>query len=217
MNALAADLIRQASELSASVVRPIPGSRKIHVSGSRADLRVPMREVALADTPLVFGAEKNPPLALYDTSGPYTDPQAGIDLVAGLALLRAPWIEERGDSEVLKGLSSEFGRKRAADPKLAGVRFPHTGAPRCAKAGANVSQMHYARRGIITPEMEYIAIRENQRLHSVAGRGACLRNIRAKASARKSRNSSRPNSCAARSRAAARSFRPTSITLNSSR
>jgi phosphomethylpyrimidine synthase len=167
MNALAADLIRQTSELSASVVRPIPGSRKIHVAGSRADLRVPMREVSLADTPLVFGAEKNPPLALYDTSGPYTDPKVGIDLAAGLAPMRARWIEERGDSERLNGLSSEFGRKRATDPKLAAVRYQHTGAPRRAKAGANVSQMHYARRGIITPEMEYIAIRENQRLQSV--------------------------------------------------
>ena len=167
MNALAVDLIRQTSELSTSVVRPIPGSRKIHIAGSRADLRVPMREVELADTPLMFGAEKNPPLAVYDTSGPYTDPQVRIDLVAGLAPARARWIEERGDSEMLKGLSSEFGRKRAADPKLVGVRFPHTGAPRRAKSGANVSQMHYARRGIITPEMEYIAIRENHRLQSL--------------------------------------------------
>jgi phosphomethylpyrimidine synthase len=167
MNALAIDLIRQTSELSTSVVRPIPGSRKIHIAGSRADLLVPMREVELADTPLMFGAEKNPPLAVYDTSGPYTDTQMRIDLVAGLAPLRARWIEERGDSETLKGLSSEFGRKRAADPKLADVRFPHTGAPRRAKSGANVSQMHYARRGIITPEMEYIAIRENQRLQSL--------------------------------------------------
>jgi phosphomethylpyrimidine synthase len=167
MNALAVELIRQTSELSTSVVRPIPGSRKIHIAGSRADLHVPMREVELADTPLMFGAEKNPPLAVYDTSGPYTDPQVRIDLVAGLAPLRARWIQERGDSEMLKGLSSEFGRKRATDPKLADVRFPHVGTPRRAKSGANVSQMHYARRGIITPEMEYIAIRENQRLQSL--------------------------------------------------
>ena len=162
MNALAADLIRQTAELSESVTRPIPGSRKIHVSGSRADLQVPMREVVLADTPLMFGAEKNAPLALYDTSGPYTDPQISIDLAAGLAPLRARWIVERGDSEQLKGLSSAFGRQRALDPKLADVRFPHVGAPRRAKAGANVSQMHYARRGIVTPEMEFIAIRESQ-------------------------------------------------------
>jgi len=167
MNALAADLIRDTTALSEAVTRPIPGSRKIHVPGSRADLSVPMREVALSDTPLVFGAEKNAPLAVYDTSGPYTDPGARIDLVAGLAPLRANWIAERGDTETLKGLSSEFGRRRAADPKLAGVRFPHTRAPLRAKAGANVSQMHYARRGIVTPEMEYIAIRENQKIDAL--------------------------------------------------
>jgi len=167
MNALAADLIRDTTALSEAVTRPIPGSRKIHVPGSRADLSVPMREVQLSDTPLVFGAEKNAPLAVYDTSGPYTDPGVRIDLIAGLAPLRANWIAERGDTETLKGLSSEFGRKRAVDPKLAGVRFPHTRAPLRAKAGANVSQMHYARRGIVTPEMEYIAIRENQRLDAL--------------------------------------------------
>ena len=167
MNALAADLIRDTTALSEAVTRPIPGSRKIHLRGSRVDLNVPMREVALSDTPLVFGAEKNAPLAVYDTSGPYTDPAVRIDLVAGLAPLRAAWIGERGDTETLKGLSSEFGRRRAADPKLAGVRFPHTRAPLRAKAGANVSQMHYARRGIVTPEMEYIAIRESQRLDAL--------------------------------------------------
>ena len=167
MNALATDLIRQTEELSESVTRPISGSQKIYVAGSRPDLRVAMREVALSDTPLAFGAEKNPSIAIYDTSGPYTDPNLRIDLVAGLAPLRARWIEERGDTEILRGLSSEFGRKRASDPKLNAVRFPHTGAPRRAKSGANVSQMHYARRGIITPEMEYIAIRENQRIESL--------------------------------------------------
>jgi phosphomethylpyrimidine synthase len=167
MNALAADLVRDTTALSETVTRPIPGSRKIHAQGSRADLKVPMREVQLSDTPLVFGAEKNAPLALYDTSGPYTDPDVRIDLVAGLAPLRANWIAERGDVETLRGLSSEFGRRRAADPKLAGVRFPHTRAPLRAKAGANVSQMHYARRGIVTPEMEYIAIRENQKLETL--------------------------------------------------
>ncbi|HEX4480494.1 MAG TPA: phosphomethylpyrimidine synthase ThiC [Rudaea sp.] len=169
MNALASDLIRQTEELSESVTRPIPGSKKIYVTGSRSDLRVPLREVELSDTPKMFGAEKNAPLALYDTSGVYTDPNARIDLVAGLAPLRAKWIDERGDTEILRGLSSEFGRKRAADPKLGDVRFPHTGTPRRAKAGMNVSQMHYARRGIVTPEMEYIAIRENQRIEALHG------------------------------------------------
>jgi phosphomethylpyrimidine synthase len=162
MNALASDLIRQTSALSDSVTRPIPGSRKIHVDGSRPDLRVPMREVAQSDTPLAFGAEKNAPLALYDTSGPYTDPEAHIDLIAGLEPLRARWIGQRGDCASLSGLSSEFGRRRAGDAKLDAVRFPRARNPVRAIAGANVTQMHYARRGIVTPEMEFISIRENQ-------------------------------------------------------
>jgi len=164
MNALASDLIRETIALSDSVTRPIPGSRKIHVAGSRADLRVPLREIAQSDTPLAFGAEKNPPLALYDTSGPYTDPEARIDLTAGLEPLRARWIGQRGDCASLSGLSSEFGRRRAADAKLDAVRFPRVRNPLRAIAGANVTQMHYARRGVITPEMEFIAIRENQKL-----------------------------------------------------
>jgi len=167
MNALPNDLIRQTAELSEAVTRPIPGSRKVYVAGSRPDVRVPMREIALADTPLVFGAEKNAPFSTYDTSGPYTDPEARIDLAAGLAPLRAEWIAARGDSEQLSGQSSEFGRKRASDPRLAAVRFGHVRAPRRAKAGMNVSQMHYARRGEVTPEMEYIAIRENQRIEAI--------------------------------------------------
>ncbi len=171
MNALASDLIRQTSALSDSVTRPIPGSRKIHVAGSRADLRVPMREVAQADTPLAFGAEKNPALALYDTSGPYTDPEARIDLTAGLEPLRARWIGQRGDCASLSGLSSEFGRRRAGDPKLDAVRFPRARNPLRAIAGANVTQMHYARRGIVTPEMEFIAIRENQQIEGLRSAG----------------------------------------------
>ena len=167
MNALPADLIRRTSELSADVTRPIPGSRKVHVQGSRPDLQVPMREIALSDTPKMFGAEKNAPFTVYDTSGPYTDPEARIDLTAGLAPLRAEWIGERGDVEQLPGLSSRYGLQRASDPKLAPVRFPATHRPLRAKAGANVSQMHYAKRGIVTPEMEYIAIRENQKLEAI--------------------------------------------------
>ncbi|GMV28552.1 MAG: phosphomethylpyrimidine synthase [Rhodanobacteraceae bacterium] len=163
MNALPSDLVRQTQELSEQVTRPIPGSRKIHVVGSREDLRVPLREIALADTPLVFGAEKNAPVTVYDTSGPYTDPDYRVDLSAGLPPLRARWINERGDVEQLVGLSSEFGRRREADPRLDAVRFPNLRRPLRAKAGANVTQMHYARKGIITPEMEFIALRENQR------------------------------------------------------
>ena len=167
MNAIPSELIQQAEKLSADVVRPIPGSRKVYVQGSRPDLRVPMREIALARTPTLFGGEDNAPVTVYDTSGPYTDPQADIDLTRGLPPLRAQWIAERGDTETLPGLSSEFGRRREQDPKLAAVRFPNRPRPRRAVAGANVTQMHYARRGIVTPEMEFIAIRENQRLEAV--------------------------------------------------
>jgi phosphomethylpyrimidine synthase len=167
MNALPTDLLRRTAQLSETVTRPIPGSSKVYVSGSRPDLRVPMREIALSDTPKVFGAERNAPFTTYDTSGPYTDPAARIDLAAGLPALRAAWIAERGDVESLPGLSSEFGRKRASDPRLAEVRFPHVPRPLRARAGANVSQMHYARRGIVTPEMEYIAIRENQKIEAI--------------------------------------------------
>ena len=167
MNALPSDLVRAAQELSEAVTRPIPGSRKIHVQGSRPDLQVPMREISQAQTPTLFGGETNPSITVYDTSGPYTDPAYTVDLAAGLPALRASWITERGDVEQLPGLTSAFGRERAADAKLDTVRFGHTRTPLRAKPGANVTQMHYARRGIVTPEMEYIAIRENQRIEAL--------------------------------------------------
>ena len=149
------------AHVDSAAVAPLPSSRKIHVEGSRPDLRVPMREIAQSDTPASFGAEKNPPIVVYDTSGPYTDPQARIDIRAGLPALRARWIEERGDTQLLDGPTSRFGRERLDDPTLAQLRFELKRTPRRARPGANVSQMHYARRGIVTPEMEYIAIREN--------------------------------------------------------
>ncbi|WP_296252962.1 phosphomethylpyrimidine synthase ThiC, partial [uncultured Stenotrophomonas sp.] len=164
-------LQQQAQQLSESVTRPIPGSRKIFVAGSRPDLQVPMREIALTRTPTLFGGEENHPVTVYDTSGPYTDPQANIDLAAGLAAVRSAWIEERGDTEQLAGLSSEFGRGRQHDGRLDAVRFPGRTLPRRAIGTANVTQMHYARRGIVTPEMEYVAIRENQRLDAVRDEG----------------------------------------------
>ncbi len=171
MSAEPASLLRQTEQLSESVTTPIPGSRKVFVEGSRADLRVPMREIALSRTPTVFGGEDNPPVTVYDTSGPYTDPGARIDLSTGLGALRAGWVAERGDTEQLAALSSAFGRAREHDPKLASVRFPNRALPRRAAAGANVSQMHYARRGIVTPEMEFVAIRENQRIEALADAG----------------------------------------------
>ncbi|WP_445145774.1 phosphomethylpyrimidine synthase ThiC [Dyella sp. Tek66A03] len=169
MNALPTDLARAAQELSEAVTRPIPGSRKVHVQGSRPDLRVPLREIEQAQTPTLFGGEVNPPITVYDTSGPYTDPDYQVDLASGLPPVRAAWIAERGDTEQLGGLSSAFGRQRAADAKLDAFRFTGIRAPHRAKAGANVTQMHYARRGIITPEMEYIAIRENQKIEALHG------------------------------------------------
>jgi len=148
-----------------AAVRPLPNSTKVHVAGSRPDIRVPMREIAQADTPAFGGGapERNPPVWVYDTSGPYTDPAATIDIRKGLPALRAAWIAERGDTELLDAPSSAYGRERLADPKLAELRFDLSRRPRRAKAGANVTQMHYARRGIVTPEMEFVAIRENLR------------------------------------------------------
>ena len=145
-----------------AAVRPLPNSRKVFVVGSRPDIRVPMREITQADTDTAFGGERNPPIYVYDCSGPYSDPQAEIDVRQGLPAMRAPWIAGRGDSEPLAGLSSQFGRQRAADLALDELRFPGLQRkPLRAKSGCNVSQMHYARRGMITPEMEYVAIREN--------------------------------------------------------
>ena len=152
--------------------QPIAGSQKIYVTGSRPDIRVPMREIRQSPTPLADGKfEDNPPVTVYDTSGPYTDPDVTIDVRQGLAPIRLNWIQERNDTEQLEGLTSVYGRKRANDLKTAGLRFQHTRIPRRAKSGKNVTQMHYARQGIITPEMEFIAIRENQRLreHREAG------------------------------------------------
>jgi phosphomethylpyrimidine synthase len=143
---------------------PFPNSTKIHVEGSRPDVRVPMREVRVAPTRTHAGLSvENPPVTVYDTSGPYTDPSARIDLYRGLEPLRRAWIEERGDVEELASVTSLYGREREADPRLAPIRFQRVRRPLRAKLGANVTQMHYARKGIVTPEMEFIAIRENQR------------------------------------------------------
>jgi phosphomethylpyrimidine synthase len=153
----------ETASLDAGTTEPFAKSRKIYVEGSRPDIRVPFREISLSDTPSQFGAEKNEPVIVYDTSGPYTDPTVNIDIRNGLPAMRAKWIMERGDVEELDGPSSAFGQQRKTDPELAAMRFNLTRKPLRAKAGKNVSQMHYARQGIITPEMEYIAIRENQR------------------------------------------------------
>ncbi|SFU27594.1 phosphomethylpyrimidine synthase ThiC [Pseudoduganella namucuonensis] len=151
------------AEVDSAAIAPLPNSRKIYVQGSRPDIRVPMREISQSDTSASFGHEKNPPIYVYDTSGPYTDPDVKIDIRSGLDTPRLPWILERDDTEELDGPTSEYGQERLADPALAELRFNLTRKPRRAKAGRNVSQMHYARQGIITAEMEYVAIRENLR------------------------------------------------------
>src|SRR6185295_14076817 len=132
-------------------VRPLPNSRKVYVQGSRPDIRVPMREVSQSDTPASFGAERNAAVFVYDTSGPYTDPAAEIDVRSGLPAVRAKWIEERGDTDELSGPTSQYGVERLRDPRLAEMRFRLTRRPRRAQPAANVSQMHYARRGMVTP------------------------------------------------------------------
>ncbi len=141
-----------------------PNSQKIYLSGSRADIRVPLREIAQDDTVTDKGREPNPPIPVYDTSGAYGDPNAKIDLKQGLPHIRSAWLNERGDTEILSGLSSEYGLERAHDPHTAHLRFNQITRPRRAKAGRNVTQMHYARKGIITSEMEFVALRERMKM-----------------------------------------------------
>jgi phosphomethylpyrimidine synthase len=160
--------LNEVAHVDEAAIKPLPNSRKVYVEGSSSDIRVPMREISLTDTHTRDGVETNPPVYVYDCSGPYTDPDAKIDIRSGLAPLREQWIAERNDTEQLAGPTSEYGRQRLADPALAELRFNLKRAPRRAKAGANVTQMHYARQGIVTPEMEFIAIRENQKLEGMS-------------------------------------------------
>ncbi|NRF27426.1 phosphomethylpyrimidine synthase ThiC [Vibrio coralliilyticus] len=147
-------------------VQPYPNSHKVYVEGSRPDIRVPMREISLADS-LIGGTkdspifEPNEPVRVYDTSGVYTDPTHTIDLYSGLPKLREEWIEERSDTEVLDDVSSVYTKQRLEDETLDELRYGNLPRIRRAKDGQCVTQLHYARKGIITPEMEYIALREN--------------------------------------------------------
>ena len=146
--------------------QPFPNSHKVYVEGTQQGVRVGMREITLSDT-FIGGDEQNPvyepnaPLRVYDTSGPYTDPEFKLDVRKGLNKYREQWIESRNDTEVLESVTSQFAQQRMADDGLDHIRFEHLPKIRRAKAGKNVTQMHYARQGIITPEMEYVAIREN--------------------------------------------------------
>ena len=154
----------QPSPTSTITTSPLPASKKVYIEGQLPGVRVAMREIALQPTTSGNGAPPTPngSVTVYDTSGPYTDATADIDIRRGLPPLRRAWIEQREDVEELSDVSSDYGRQRANDPALAHLRFQHIRKPLRAKPGQNVSQMHYAKRGIITPEMEYIAIRENQ-------------------------------------------------------
>ncbi|MBB3047334.1 phosphomethylpyrimidine synthase [Litorivivens lipolytica] len=168
--------LRETAQVDHDSVQPFPASSKIYVEGSMEGVRVPMREIKLTPTPVAgqdgeTRLEPNAPVRVYDTSGPYTDPNVEIDIRKGLAPLREQWIEQRGDTEVLSGDTSEYSKKRAADLTLEKLRFDLKRKPRRALAGKNVSQMHYAKQGIITPEMEYIAIRENMALAEAKAQG----------------------------------------------
>ena len=162
-NLSATDISAQHEQDSKDLTRILPASKKVYIQGSRADIQVPMRAIELTDTPTGLGGEHNPDILVYDTSGVYTDAKVAIDLNKGLPNVRESWIAERDDTERLNTLTSAFGQERLKDIRTAEIRFAHIQKPRRAKAGKNVTQMHYARQGIITPEMEYIAIRENQR------------------------------------------------------
>jgi phosphomethylpyrimidine synthase len=163
------------ARLRAITTGPMPASRKIYASGSiHSFLRVPMREIAQTPTRAPFAGEgatetPNPPICVYDTSGPYTDPDVTLDPRQGLPTPRLEWVRRREDVEELATTSSSYGRARRADAKLAGLQFHLTRKPLVAKSGANVTQLHYARRGVVTPEMEFIAIRENQRVAAGLG------------------------------------------------
>ena len=159
----AKEFINEDATLDPSALQSFSNSKKVYIEGSSPDIQVPFREISISDTPSEFGAEKNAPVLVYDTSGPYTDPQYDIDIQNGLPALRTKWISDREDTEILDGPSSDYGKERKNDPELEKMRFNLQRKPRKAKPGKNVSQMHYARKGIITPEMEFIAIRENQR------------------------------------------------------
>lgn len=147
---------------------PFPNSKKIYVEGKIHPIQVAMREIHLSPTRLTNGTlEENLPVTVYDTSGPYTDENSEIDIEKGLPRIREKWILDRNDVEVLDGITSNYGKARLADPKLDELRFSYNHKPKVAKAGKEITQLYYARQGIITPEMEYIAIRENQRIEQL--------------------------------------------------
>ncbi len=143
------------------VNQPISGSDKIYIEGSHTDIQVPMRRIHLSGVKTQEGQESCDPLVVYDTSGPYTDPKYTVDITQGLPSLRLSWLQRRQDTETLQNFSSKYARRQKIDLRSTDVQFPHLRNPRRACSGCNVTQMHYAKRGIITDEMEFIALREN--------------------------------------------------------
>lgn len=147
---------------------PFPNSKKVYIEGQLFPIKVAMREITLNPTRLSNGKKEiNPPVTVYDTSGPYTDADSVINIRKGLPRIREEWILNRNDVQVLNSISSDYGKKRLADTSLDGLRFEYSHRPMVAKEGVNVTQLYYARKGIITPEMEYVAIRENQRMEQL--------------------------------------------------
>ncbi|MEB2281626.1 phosphomethylpyrimidine synthase ThiC [Lysinibacillus xylanilyticus] len=174
------------SDKNITIMSSFEGSKKVYVEGSRPDILVPMREIALSPTTGSFGEEENAPVRVYDTSGPYTDPAYKVDITKGLPALRSAWIKERGDVEEYEGRTikpEDNGFRKADDPRMNENVFPKLfRKPLRAKKGKNVTQLHYARKGIITPEMEFVAIRENMdpefvRSEIAAGRAILPSNI----------------------------------------
>ncbi len=159
------ELLQSLRDVDPALLENFPSSKKIYITGSRDDIKVPFRKIILEDTRKSDGTvEKNPPLYVYDTMGAYTDPDVKIDLTKGIKEVRKNWIEERDDIEELEDFSSKYFHQRYNDENLKSVRFPNIKKPKRAKKGKNITQMHLARKGIITPEMEFVAIRENQKL-----------------------------------------------------
>lgn len=147
---------------------PFPNSRKVYIEGKLHPIKVAMREISLHPTKLSNGkTDINPPITIYDTSGPYTDENTEIDVRKGLSRIREQWILDRDDVEILDSITSEYGKERLANKKLDVLRFEYSHKPKVAKEGKNVTQLYYAKKGMITPEMEYIAIRENQRIEQL--------------------------------------------------
>jgi phosphomethylpyrimidine synthase len=169
-------ILRETAQVDNESVQPFPSSNKHYLEGSRSDIQVPVREISLTGTPIkgendAVSLVPNSPVRVYDTSGPYTDPNVSIDIRKGLASVRTPWIEERGDTQILTEQTSQYTQLRAADKELENLRFDLTRQPRRAANGKNVTQLHYARQGIITPEMEYIALRENMAIAQAKEQG----------------------------------------------